>query len=75
MSEQKIFWKLKSIVDMTPSEYLRRFRLEKAKGVLQDGHNISYTTFEVGFSTQSYFAKCFKDQFGMSLRDYRKSVL
>ena len=66
MSERQLFRKLKSVFDMTPSEYLRRFRLEKAKQLLIEGKSVSYTTFEVGFASQSYFSKCFKAQFGYS---------
>jgi len=70
MSERQIFRKLKSTVDMTPTEYIRRFRLEKAKQQLLRGSSASNTAFDVGFSSQSYFAKCFKAQYGMSPREY-----
>ena len=70
MSERQISRKLKSTVDMTPSEYLRRFRLEKAKEELKKGNSPSNTAFDVGFSSQSYFAKCFKAQYGLSPTEY-----
>jgi len=70
MSERQIFRKLKSTVDMTPTEYLRRFRLEKAKEQLLQGNSSSNTAFDVGFSSQSYFAKCFKAQYGVSPREF-----
>ena len=65
MSERQFFRKLKSILDMTPMEYLRRFRLEKSKQLLSTGKTANYTAIEVGFSSQAYFSKCFKAQFGM----------
>ena len=71
MSERQLFRKLKSVLDMTPSEYLRRFRLEKAKVLLDEGQSVSFATFEVGFATQSHFSKCFKAQYGLSPRDYK----
>ncbi len=72
MSERQLYRKLKSILDMTPSEYLRRFRLEKAKTLLEDGETVSFAAFEVGFSTHSSFSKCFKAQFGFSPRELKR---
>lgn len=74
MSERQFFRKIKSVLDMTPAEYLRLFRLEKAKKLLDQGNNASYTAFEVGFSSQSYFGKCFKVQFGLSPSEYKKKL-
>ena len=74
MSERQFFRKIKSVLDMTPAEYLRRFRLEKAKILLELGNNASYAAFEVGFSSQSYFGKCFKAQFGLSPSEYKKEL-
>ena len=74
MSERQFFRKLKNILDMTPAEYLRRFRLEKAKALLELERSVSYVTFEVGFSSQSYFGKCFKAQFGVSPREFKKTL-
>ncbi len=70
MSERQLFRKLKSVLDMTPAEYLRRFRLEKAKALLAEGRSISYTAMEVGFSSQSYFGKCFRAQYGMTPSEF-----
>ncbi len=72
MSERQFFRKLKSILDMTPAEYLRRFRLEKAKVLLEQGLSINSVAFDVGFSSQSYFGKCFKAQFGISPTKFKK---
>ncbi len=60
MGERQFYRKLRSIVDMTPNEYLRRFRLEKSKEILRAGKSASYTAFEVGFSSQNSSSKCFK---------------
>ena len=73
ISKRQLFRKLKSILDMTPAEYLRRFRLEKAKQLLKDGHNAGYVAAEAGFSSQSYFGKCFKAQFGCSPAKFAKN--
>ena len=59
MSERQLFRKLKSVLGMTPTEYLRRFRLEKACLLLAQGQSATNTAFDAGFSSQSYFGKCF----------------
>lgn len=66
MSERQFHRKLKSIVDLSPSEYLRRFRLDKAQKLLMQGKSANFVAFEVGFSSQSYFGRCFKAQYGVS---------
>lgn len=70
MSERQFYRKIGSILDMTPAEYIRRFRLEKSKALLTSGKSLNYTAFEVGFASQSYFGKCFKAQFGISPTQY-----
>lgn len=59
---------------MTPTEYLRRFRLEKAKLLLAEGKTANIASFEVGFASHSYFGRCFKAQFGVSPREFKKSL-
>ena len=72
MSDRQFFRKLKNTVDMSPSEYLRRFRLEKAKTLIREGKSSSAVAYEAGFTSQSYFGKCFKAQFGMSPGEFKK---
>jgi AraC-like DNA-binding protein len=59
--------KIKGLVNMTPTKFLRTIRLKKAKDLLLSGHgNISEIAFEVGFNSLSYFTKCYKNQFGIT---------
>jgi len=74
MSERQLFRKLKSVLGMTPTEYLRRFRLEKACRLLADGNSATNTAFDVGFSSQSYFGRCFKSEYGFPPSDFRKHL-
>jgi len=74
MSDRQFFRKLKNVFDITPIEYLRRYRLEKAKLLLDEGRSVNYAAIEVGFTSQSYFGRCFKAQFGISPRDYKKTI-
>jgi signal transduction histidine kinase/ligand-binding sensor domain-containing protein/DNA-binding response OmpR family regulator len=74
MSERQLFRKLKSVLGMTPTEYLRRFRLEKACRLLADGNSATNTAFDVGFSSQSYFGRCFKSEYGFPPSDFKKHL-
>ena len=67
MSQTQFYRKIKALTGMPASIYLRTVRLTKAKKMLEENKgNISEIAFSVGFSSPSYFAKCFKNQFGYS---------
>lgn len=72
MSERQLYRKLKGVVDMTPSEYLRNYRLEKAKEILADGKSANEASYMVGFSSPSYFSNCFKAYAGCTPSEYLK---
>jgi signal transduction histidine kinase/ligand-binding sensor domain-containing protein/DNA-binding response OmpR family regulator len=74
MSERQLFRKLKSILGATPTDYLRRFRLDKACLLLAQGQSAINTTFDTGFSSQSYFSKCFKSEYGCTPSDFQKQL-
>ncbi|WMS86045.1 hybrid sensor histidine kinase/response regulator transcription factor [Pleionea litopenaei] len=71
MSERQLQRKLKALVDRSPSDYLRNFRLNKSKGELRKGLRVSEVAFAVGFNSQAYFSKCFKAQFGLTAKEYQ----
>ena len=75
VSKRQLSRKLKSILDMSPFEYLRRFRLEKARRLLVEEESVGVAAFKVGFATQGTFTKCFKAQFGVLPSDYKNSML
>ena len=55
--------------------YARSIRLEEGRHMLLSTHlAVSEIAYKVGFSSSQYFAKCFKDAFGMSPSDYRNSL-
>lgn len=64
MSQRQLLRKLKAILAMTPVEYLRHYRLDKARTLLLQGLPASRVAVDVGFSTHSHFSKSFKSQFG-----------
>ncbi len=66
MSRSQFFRKIKAITDTAPSDYLRSYRLQKAKTLLeQSDHNVAEAAYAVGFKDPSYFSKIFKEEFGV----------
>ena len=74
MSERQLQRKLKAVIDHTPAEYLRAFRLKKAVEQLKQGNQIGLVAYEVGFSSQAYFTSCFKAQFGATPKQFQQRV-
>jgi signal transduction histidine kinase/CheY-like chemotaxis protein/AraC-like DNA-binding protein len=59
--------KIKSLTGFSPSELIKSVRLEKAKELLlTKTGNITEVAYQCGFSSQSYFTKCFTQHFGVS---------
>jgi signal transduction histidine kinase/ligand-binding sensor domain-containing protein/CheY-like chemotaxis protein len=70
MSRSNFYRKIKGISGMAPNDYLKVIRLNKALELLEkENVRISDVFEKVGFSSSSYFAKCFKSQFGISPKD------
>lgn len=69
----QLYRKTKALTGYSPNELLRIARLKKAASLLaSSGKTISEITYEVGFTSPSYFTKCYKDYFGESPTDFLK---
>ncbi|MEZ4849021.1 MAG: ATP-binding protein [Bacteroidia bacterium] len=67
MSRSQLHRKLKALTDQSPSVFLRTIRLKRARQLLEaKAGNVGEIAFQVGFNTQAYFNKCFRDQFGIT---------
>jgi YesN/AraC family two-component response regulator len=65
LSRAQLHRKLKALSDLSATEFIRRTRLHYAKELLEKNvGTIAEIADKVGFSNHSYFAKCFKEQFG-----------
>ena len=75
MSRMQLHRKLKALTGLSASEFLRTERLKLAASLLQNKElNINEVCYKVGFSSPSYFSKCFRETFGMLPTDYRNSL-
>ncbi len=73
MSRVQLYRKLKSLTNYSPNELLRQMRLKKAASLLASSElTIAETAYEVGFSSPSYFTKCYREHFGESPTDFLK---
>ena len=70
MSRSSFYRKIKALTDMTPVDYLKMRRLEQAATLLRQGIRITEVAERVGFTSSSYFAKCFKSRFGVLPKDF-----
>ena len=65
---------LKKYVGVSPVDYIRQMRLRKAAMLLeQKKFSVSEVMYMVGFSSPSYFAKCFTAMFGCPPGQYPPS--
>ena len=66
MSPSTLTRKIRKLINTTPNNYIRSVRLSIAADMLKnsDGNNVTDICYAVGFSNLSYFAKCFKNQYG-----------
>ncbi len=73
LSRVQLYRKLKSLTNYAPNELLRQARLKKAASLFASSEmTIAEIAYEVGFSSPSYFTKCYKEQFGESPTDFLK---
>jgi len=71
MSKSQLYRKCISITGVSPNILLKDFRLQKAKELLRKKtYNIAQVTFETGFTSPSYFTKCFKKEYGLLPMNY-----
>lgn len=73
LSRVQLYRKLKSLTNFAPNELLRMARLKRATSLLASSQlNVAEIGYEVGFTSPSYFSKCYKEEFGESPTDFLK---
>ena len=64
ISNTTLYRKVQALCGLTPTEFIRSYRLKRAAQLLKSGFgSVTEVAFEVGFSSRTYFTKCFKERF------------
>lgn len=75
MSRVQLYRKLKALTSLSPNEYVRIVRLKRAATLLATtDRTVAEVAYEVGFSSPSYFSKCYREQYGETPVDYQRRV-
>jgi signal transduction histidine kinase/DNA-binding response OmpR family regulator len=70
VSKSTLNRKLKSLLDTSANDLIRQYRLGKATSLITSGVDIASASYKVGFSSPSYFAQCFREQYGITPSEY-----
>lgn len=71
MSQSQLYRKTTALTGVSCNVLLKEFRLKKAKELMRDKrYTVSQITFESGFTSPSYFTKCFKKKYGLLPMEY-----
>ncbi len=71
MSRSQLHRKLTALVNLSPTAFVRSLRLSRAASLIsRKSGTISEIAFEVGFNNLSYFARSFREQFGVLPSEY-----
>ena len=74
MSKPQLYRKIKGLTGLSPNSLLREYRLNRSLDLLRsEDLNIAQTAFDTGFSSPSYFTKCFQKRFGLQPLAYQKT--
>ena len=73
MSRTSLNRKIRGTLDISPNNYIRIERLKMAATLLKEGRSkVNEVCYMVGFTSPSYFTKCFYQQFGLLPKDFNK---
>ena len=73
MSRAQVFRKIGALTGNSPGDLLRVMRLKKAAELLLTGNlNIAQVMFEVGYQTPAYFARKFREYYGVNPSEYQR---
>ena len=74
-SRSNLYLKFKELTGLSSSEFIRNIRLKRAIQFLDSSDlSVKEIMFQTGFSTASYFSKCFKKQFGVVPSEYVRGI-
>ncbi|WP_172971588.1 GlxA family transcriptional regulator [Pseudoalteromonas sp. A25] len=76
VSERTLIRRFQKQIGLSPSQYVRLARLEKAKQLLRTTRmNVTQVAWQVGYQDLGSFNRVFKEQYGKTLAEYRQLCL
>lgn len=74
LGRSTFYKKFKSLTKLTPVEFVRDMRLQRAHQLLNDNlESVSQVAYIVGFNNPKYFSTCFKEKYGVSPKEFSKN--
>jgi AraC-like DNA-binding protein len=61
--------------NMTFTDFVNQYRIERAKNLLMQNNNVSETCYAIGFESLSYFNKLFKEIVGVNPSEFRRASM
>jgi signal transduction histidine kinase/DNA-binding response OmpR family regulator/ligand-binding sensor domain-containing protein len=72
VDQKQLYRKIKLLTGLSPVSFIRSQRMKRAALLLEQGQlSVSEVMYQVGFSSLSYFSKCFIKEFGVSPKEYK----
>ncbi|WP_281820643.1 hybrid sensor histidine kinase/response regulator transcription factor [Parabacteroides goldsteinii] len=73
LSRVHLYRKVKELTGVTPTDFLRNYRLKQAAALLrQKDCNVNEAAYATGFSSPPYFSKCFKAVYNITPTEYQE---
>jgi AraC-like DNA-binding protein len=73
MDRSHLFRRTRDLLNESPSDLIRRLRLEHAAALLAAGAgSVGEVAYGVGFNSVSHFCRCFREAHGMSPSEFRE---
>lgn len=75
VSRWHLLSKVKGLVGLTPTEFIRETRLAHAAKLIEEGeNNMTQITYMIGMTDSRYFSRCFKQKYGVTPTEYKEKV-
>ncbi len=74
ISRSLLYTKMRSLLNVSIGDLIRKKRLNKARELMVQGYNISESAYQSGFSNPNYLSKAFRKEYGCSPSEYINEI-
>jgi AraC family transcriptional regulator len=75
ISKFNLIKRFKSSTNVTPHQFIIKKKLQRSKNLLKEGSlSLTDITYMLHFSDQSHFSNSFKKMYGLTSREFRKTI-